>query len=173
MSEPFVGEIQIVGFNFAPRGWAMCNGQLMAISQNTALFSILSTQYGGNGTSNFGLPNLQGRVPMHADPGQYVQGEVSGSSAVTLLSSQMPGHVHQLVGDTSAASDSTPGAGVNGGGEVYGVADTNIYGGATNLTPMSNSAIGVSGGSQPHNNMQPYLVVNFVISLFGVYPSRS
>jgi microcystin-dependent protein len=152
----------------------MCNGQLLAISQNTALFSILGTTYGGNGTSNFSLPDLRGRVPMHADTGQgFVQGEVSGTSTVTLLSTQMPGHVHQLVGDTSAASDSKPGAGVNGGGMVYGVADTNIYGGAANLTAMSNSAVGVSGNSQPHNNMQPYQVLNFIIALFGVFPSRS
>jgi len=172
MSEPFLGEIQIVPYNFAPRGWAFCNGQILPISQNTALFSILGTTYGGNGTTNYALPNLQGATPIHWGQGaglsSYIVGDVGGTPSVTLLSSEMPAHTHQLSGDGSAATTGTPNA-----SESLGKADVPMYNGATSLTPMSNSAIGVAGGGAPHNNLQPYLVLSFVIAMQGVYPSRN
>jgi len=172
MSEPFVAQIQIVPFNFAPRGWAECNGQLLPISQNTALFSLLGTTFGGDGRSNFALPNLQGASPLHAGQGpglsQISLGQTGGESAVTLLQSEIPSHTH--------------GANCNAGmGDQYGppgnfwatdAGGNNEYAGTANSV-MAGGAIAASGGSQPHNNLQPYLVLNFVIALQGIFPARS
>jgi microcystin-dependent protein len=174
VADPFVAEIRIVGFNFAPRGWAMCNGQLLPISQNTALFSILGTFYGGDGKSTFALPNIQDSAPMHPGQGpglsQHSLGESAGQAFVTLLESEMPVHTHAL----RASSD--PGD--------LGAPDTNrslarsqpdIYkqpAGAAALQPMSPNAVGLTGGSLPHNNLMPFLALNFVIALQGVFPPR-
>jgi microcystin-dependent protein len=172
MSEPFVAEIRAVGFNFAPRGWALCNGQLLAISQNTALFSLLGTNYGGNGTSNFGLPNLQGSTPIHsgqlAGGGQYVVGEVGGVANVTLLQSEMPGHRHtaQSLAGTGVANQVSP------AGHTWGGAVQRPYAN-TSSGQMNPQALGNSGGSLPHNNLPPYLVLNFIIALVGVFPARN
>lgn len=171
MSDPFVAEIRIVGFNFPPRNWAMCDGQTMTISQNTALFSLLGTTYGGNGQSTFALPNLQGRAPMH--PGQgpglspYVLGESSGSQHVTLLQNQLPAHTHNLNASTSAADrvDPTSAALAQSGGEP-------VYSAGGETTTLSSVALAPTGGSQSHNNMQPYLGLLFVISLYGIFPPR-
>lgn len=168
--DPFLGEIRMFGGNFAPRGWALCNGQLMSVAQNTALFSILGVTYGGNGQTTFGLPNMQGRLPMHwgSGPGlsPHTLGEASGTETVTLINSQMPMHNHQLIGTTAAAGDTLPTGNILSEGNSYA---------AGNSTPtnMSPNAIGVSGGNQPHTNMPPYLAVSFIIALEGVFPSRN
>lgn len=175
MAEPFLAQIQIFAFNFAPQGWALCNGQILAISQNTALFSLLGTNFGGNGTSNFGLPNLQSRVPIGANdsagPGltQRVIGQVGGEEAVTLLSGQIPGHTHP------ANCSSAVGTSYDPAGNVWSVdaGGNNEYGSGPIAGQMSSSATGVTGGGAPHSNVQPYLAVNFCIALTGIYPSRS
>lgn len=174
MTEVFLGQIMLTGFNFAPKGFALCNGQLLAIAQNQALFSLLGTMYGGNGTTNFALPNMQSRTPTGAgnsvDPGwnpsPYNQGETGGVENVTLLTTQMPGHNH-LVNGTNVA-----GTGRNPTGGLYGTNGSNIFGPATGaLVPLQ--GVGPAGGNQPHPNMQPYTVINFVIALVGIYPSRN
>ncbi len=169
MSEPFVGEIRIVGFNFAPQGWALCNGQLLAISQNTALFSLLGTFYGGDGRSSFALPNLQSRVPAHQGTGtglsSYVVGQVGGAESVTLTTAQMPKHAHGLNAVTTARTSGLPTGHVLSGNGAYGNPPT--------TTQLDRSAISGQGGSQPHENRQPFLVLNFIIALQGIYPARS
>lgn len=172
MADPFVAEIRIFGFNFAPRGWAFCDGQLMPISQNTALFSLLGTTYGGDGKSTFALPNLQGSAPMHPGQGpglsQHYLGEQSGVETVTLLESEIPSHNHGLrantidPADTSAPGTSSTFAPSTGGTLYQAAADTELGFGALALT----------GGGLPHNNMQPYLTLNFCIALQGVFPAR-
>jgi microcystin-dependent protein len=180
MSSPFVAEIRIFGFNFAPRGWAFCNGQLLPISQNTALFSLLGTYYGGDGKSTFGLPDLQGAAPMATDgsrgPGPGVSshpypGEVGGSQFVTLLQSEIPSHTHALNTTPVASLVAVPGPTV-ALGRSRGL---NAYQSNTtaNLAALSPNAIAPTGGDQPHNNLQPYLVLNFCIALQGVYPPRT
>lgn len=172
--DPFVAEIRIFPFNFAPTGWAMCNGQLLPISQNTALFSLLGTYYGGDGKSNFALPNLQGNAPIqqgYAQTGtEYFLGEESGSQSVTLLQSEMPQHRHTLYangadpGDTSVPGpDATFAASV--GGALY-------QPGPPPAGALAFSGVGIAGGSLPHNNMQPSLALNFCIALQGVFPPR-
>lgn len=172
MSEPFLGEIIMFGGNFAPRGWAFCSGQLLSIAQNTALFSILGTTYGGNGTTTFALPDLRGRVPIH--PGQgpglssYVLGEAAGVENVTLLTTQMPAHTHVLTSNasTAAATDTLPTGNF--------LASDNQYTNASNTQMNANAvAIAPTGGSQPHTNIQPFLCVNFIIALEGIFPSRN
>lgn len=173
MSDPFVAEIRLGGFNFAPKGWAFCDGQLIPLSQNTALFSLLGTTYGGDGKSNFSLPNLQGRMPMHPGQGPGLSlhdlGETGGTETVTLLESEIPRHTHQAL----AASPADP-AVASPAGAVLGTAPTRPY-----IAPASNtSAVTMAppqpaGGSQPHNNLPPYLVMNFIIALQGVFPPRS
>lgn len=175
MSEPFVAEIRIFGFNFAPRGWATCDGQLMAISQNTALFSLLGTTYGGNGKTTFGLPNLQGAAPMQQGQGPGLTnrtlGESGGSQTVTLLSTEMPQHTHTLQGQGGPGNRSTPVG--NSFARVESGTPYLPQSPAPPLVPMSPQAVGAEGGNQPHNNMQPYLTVNFCIALQGVFPPRS
>lgn len=171
MSEPFVAEIRIFAGNFAPRGWALCNGQLMAISQNTALFSLLGTTYGGDGKSTFGLPNLQGNAPMHWGQGpgltDRVLGEMGGSSTVTLISSTIPAHSHQLLAAPSA-SDGSP----ISGGVFSSPVGARVYQTAQSLVTMNPQMLSFVGGSLPHNNMQPYLTLLFIIALQGIYPPR-
>jgi microcystin-dependent protein len=168
MASPFLGQIQIFGFNFAPRGWAFCNGQLLSISQNTALFSLLGTTYGGNGQTTFALPNLQGRVPMHVGQGpgltNRTQGEVAGTETHTLNANEMPVHTHTARASSGDASDTTPVGNVLAGGGAYAAAPNQA---------MNALAITTAGGSQPHNNLQPYLVLNFCIALQGIFPSRN
>src|SRR5471030_2445367 len=169
--DPFVAEIRIFGFNFAPKGWAFCNGQLLPLSQNTALFSLLGTTYGGDGKSNFALPNMQGNAPMH--PGQgpglslYDLGENGGSQTVTVLQSEIPAHTHTLNasfqnGNTRLASGREPAAGVGVG--FYGPTPFDVQ--------LNFNALPPAGGDQPHNNMMPYLTLNFCIALQGVFPPR-
>jgi microcystin-dependent protein len=175
MSEPFIGEIRPFGFNFPPRNWAACNGQLLSISQNTALFSILGTTYGGNGITTFGLPNLQGCFPISRDQGPGLnyrtQGETGGSQTETLQTTAMPMHNHMLNCSTTPANQTTPagnvpaaGAGQRGAKFYANAPGTPVQMNATTLTP--------TGGGLPHNNMPPYLAVNYCIAINGIYPSR-
>lgn len=171
MSEPFIGEIRMAGFNFAPRNWAFCNGQLLSINQNTALFSLLGTTYGGDGQTTFALPNLQGRVPMHQGQGSGLtprtMGELAGQEAVTLISTQMPAHNHLVNVFNDDGTAKTP---VN---SFPAAATAPIYSATAGGGTMNPQALSVAGGSQPHNNIQPYLVVNFIIALNGIFPSRN
>lgn len=175
MSDPFVAEIKIVGFNFPPTGWATCDGQLMPISQNTALFSLLGTTYGGDGKSTFALPNLQGCAPMQQGQGPGLSlrdlGEFSGEENVTLLATEMPAHAHgvQAVGSSDSATPqgNAWGSGQKGFGNVYAPSNP-----PTNV-PMSPSALTIAGSSLPHNNMPPYLTLTFIIALQGIFPARS
>lgn len=170
MSDPFIAEIKMVGFNFAPRGWATCDGQLVPISQNTALFSLLGTNYGGNGQSTFGLPNLGGRVPIAAGQGpglsSYVQGQTGGSDTTTLLSNQIPGHAHALQASARPAESTSPAA------QALARSASNAYTSAAAATALDPASIASAGGNQAHTNLQPYLVLNFVIALQGVFPPR-
>lgn len=174
MSDPFVAEIRIVGFNFAPRGWAWCDGQLLPLSQNTALFSLLGTTYGGNGKSNFALPDLQGRAPMHPGQGPGLSlhdlGETGGAETVTLLESEMPTHSHPAAAATNTANSQVPtgrllAASRNAASGIYNTSAPN--------QAMSGSALQTVGSDQPHNNMMPYLTMYFVIALQGVFPPRT
>jgi microcystin-dependent protein len=170
MAEPFLGQLMCVGFNFAPQGWALCNGQLLPISQNTALFSLLGTTYGGNGTTSFALPNLQGRVPAHTGgPSNYVQGEMSGFDSVTLTTAQIPSHTH--AGNADAAPGNQPGP-IGNYPAADGAGVTAEYSAAFS-GQMNANMIAPTGGGQPHENRQPTLVLNWIIALQGIYPSRS
>lgn len=173
MSSPFVAEIRIVGFNFAPTGWATCDGQLLPLSQNTALFSLLGTYYGGDGKSTFALPNLQGSIPIHQGQGpglsEYFIGQSGGTDTVTLLNSEMPVHNHTVrtgaLPATGTVPSATAGLTRSVGGSAYKT------GGTVNAT-LSPLAIGTAGGSQPHNNLMPYLAMLYIIALQGVFPPR-
>ena len=171
MSEPFIAEIRIFPGNFAPRSWAFCNGQLLPISQNTALFSLLGTTYGGDGRTTFALPDLQGRAPMHPGQGPGLSlrdlGQTDGVETVTLLESEMPHHAHTLSADNALGNSRSP-AGNSLARAVGGLA----YRAPSSLVAMSDQALSISGGSLPHNNMQPYLVLNFIIALQGIFPAR-
>ena len=171
MSDPFIGEIRLFAGNFAPNGWAFCSGQTMSIAQNTALFSLLGTTYGGNGQTTFVLPDLRGRVPVHQGNGPGLTprtlGEVSGSEAITLTTSQIPAHSHALRASTAAASGSTP------AGSLLGSTSVNSYDNASAGIAMAPGAIGMTGGAQPHENMAPTLTLNYIIALFGIFPSRN
>ncbi len=172
MADNFLGEIRIVGFNFAPRGWAFCNGQLLPISQNTALFSLLGTIYGGNGQTTFALPDLRGRVPVHFGQGpglsNYDQGEITGTEAVTLTTNELPAHAHSVSPLTSKAEETTnrPDGAYPTVGGIY----ASTQNGAAPMAPTPSAA---TGGNQPHSNLQPLLVMNFVIALTGIFPSRN
>jgi microcystin-dependent protein len=174
MSEPFIGEIIMFGGNFAPRGWALCDGQLLDINQNQALFSILGTTYGGDGRTTFGLPDLRGRVPMHpgSGPGLTTRrlGEKSGAENVTLTTSQIPSHSHQGRVHSGTANSRSP---VNNAlsGEAGGV--TAVFTSENPDSDMKSNAIANAGGGQSHTNIQPYQCVNFIIALVGVFPSRN
>jgi microcystin-dependent protein len=174
MSSPFVAEIRIFACNFAPVGWALCNGQILPISQNTALFSLLGTSYGGDGKSTFALPDFQGSAPMHAGQSttgtEYFLGQQGGAQFVTLLQSEIPVHAHNFgvvsesVGDNNSPSPNVSLARASGANPYLNT--------SSNLVPMAPNQISVAGGSLPHNNMQPYLTINFCIALQGVFPAR-
>jgi microcystin-dependent protein len=174
MADPFVAEIRIFPFTFAPKGWAWCNGQLLPISQNTALFSLLGTTYGGNGSSTFALPDLQGRAPMHPGQGPGLSlhdlGETGGSETVSLLESEIPAHAHTMMAQGAPADTNVP---VNFSiARVVGATPYLAPAGAP-LVPMADQALPPAGGDQPHNNMQPYLTLNYNIALQGVFPPRT
>jgi len=169
MAEPFLGEIRIVGFNFAPLGWALCDGQLLPISQNTALFNLLGTTYGGDGTTTFALPNLQGRVPVHQGMGtglsQRTLGESAGAERIKLTIVHIPKHHHSLDATTHEHTSANPAGHVLARGGAYGDAPPN--------TKLNEAAVGSVGGSEAHENLQPFLVLNFIIALQGIFPARS
>ena len=165
MSDPFLGEIRIMSFSFPPKGWALCNGQLLAINQNQALFSLLGTMYGGNGQTNFALPNLQGNVPIHFGNG-FTQGQVGGETAHTLSIPEMPAHTHAVVASSNVADQGSP------EGNYLAVESSNAYSTSADSS-MAGQALAGSGSSQPHTNMPPYLVLSFCIALVGIFPSRN
>lgn len=165
MGTPYVGEIRTFGFGFAPRGWALCNGQLLPINQNQALFSLLGTMYGGDGIRTFQLPNLQASMPIHTGNG-FAQGSIGGQSTHTLIATEMPAHSHTAQGVTTQASlESATGA-------TWAMSSHNPYATTPN-TSLAPGALGTAGGSQPHDNMPPYLTLNFCIALQGIFPSRN
>lgn len=172
MADPFVAEIRIFPFNFAPKGWAFCAGQLLPISQNTALFSLLGTTYGGDGKSTFQLPNMEGNAPMQPGQGPGLSlhdlGEVGGSSSVTLIQGEMPFHAHVL----NAASGDQAESNVPTNFAMSRSVNGNAYAAPGTVVQMAPQALTITGGSAPHNNMQPYLTLNFCIALQGVFPPR-
>ena len=168
MSQPYVGEIRMFAGNFAPVGWMFCEGQLLAISENTTLFQLIGTTYGGDGQSTFQLPDLRGRIPVHQGPG-FTIGERAGVESVTLTVQQLPAHTHQAQCKSTAGELGTPANAV----WAASATDQAIYSNAATTVNMNSSALPPSGGSQPHDNMAPYLVVSFIISLFGIFPSQS
>lgn len=172
MSDPFVGEIRMFAGNFAPNGWALCNGQLIAIAQNTALFSLLGTTYGGDGVSTFALPNMQGRAPVHQGQGPGTSprsmGESFGQPSVTLTAAQLPLHSHALQASTNAATTAYGPASATGN-----TSPASIYGSGSPQVAMASAAVGSAGGGQAHDNMAPYQALNFIISLFGIFPARN
>lgn len=164
MSEPFIGELRLFSFNVIPKGWLPCNGQLLAVNQNQALFSILGTTYGGNGQTTFALPDLRGRVPVHA--GNHVSlGQRAGEETHTLTVQEMPDHTHSVSGATTSSSNKAA-------GNVWGNAPSPMYS-AKGTVQMNAQALTSAGGSQPHSNMQPYGVLSYCIATVGIYPSRS
>jgi microcystin-dependent protein len=172
MSQPYIGEIRMFGSSFAPAGWAFCNGQLIPISQNDALFVLLGTIYGGDGQETFALPDLQGRLPMHQGQGpglsqNYIIGEKAGVESVTLTTQQIPLHTHPMVGSgvLGISKDPVGNTPSNSAGDVYIGDNSNV--------PLSPQAVTPIGGSQPHENLQPYLAVSFIISLFGIFPTQN
>ncbi|KAA1417772.1 phage tail protein [Nocardioides humilatus] len=166
MAEPFLSEIKLVSFNFPPKGWALCNGQFLPINQNQGLFALLGTTYGGNGQTTFALPNLRGRVPLHMGNG-HTRGEAAGSTSVTINVQQLPTHTHNVRGSlTATGGTATPNGNFLGGAN-------NAYRNGPPTTTLSPTMISSVGGSQPHNNMAPYLVLNFIIALQGIYPSQN
>jgi microcystin-dependent protein len=169
MAQPYVGEIRMFGGNFAPAGWMFCEGQLLPISENETLFSLIGTTYGGDGQSTFALPDLRGRIPLHFGNG-FTLAETGGVETVTLTVSQIPAHSHALLVSTGAAATADPTSNVLAQAPL---ATTFPYGTDAPLTPLSATAIGSTGGSQPHDNFQPYLCVDFIISLFGIFPSQT
>jgi microcystin-dependent protein len=166
MSEPFLGEIKIISWNFAPKGWAFTNGQFLPINQNQALFSLLGTTYGGNGQTTFALPDFRGKVPVHVGNGQTL-GQAGGESSHTLTMSEMAMHQHVGQAATSDGNVAVPGS------NLLARSASALYIQPGNLTPMSAPTVSNVGGSQPHNNMQPYLVLNFIIALIGIFPSQN
>lgn len=167
MSEPFLGEIRLCSFNFAPKGWALCNGQLLPINQNQALFSILGTTYGGDGRVNFALPDLRGRSPLHWGNG-FVLGERGGEAAHTLTANEIPAHTHQVVADPGQPTQVVP------AGHLWAAQSANGYTPSpTSPVAMSPQSVSAVGGSQPHANLAPYTVLNFAIALQGIFPSQT
>src|SRR5215472_4685674 len=168
MSGPFVGEIKMFAGNFAPAGWVFCNGALLPIDQNPTLFQLIGTTYGGDGQTTFALPNLQSRVPIHVGPG-FALGQTGGTESVTLTTSQIPAHSHVPTCNSQNATAAGP------GGNVWAVPNPSvtIYSNVAPSLDMDPAAVGSAGGSQPHDNMIPFLVINFILSLFGVFPSQT
>jgi len=169
MSEQYLGEIRIVPFSFPPKGWAFCNGQLLPINQNQALFSLLGVRYGGNGQTNFALPDMRGRMPLHTGAG-FVPGQAGGEQAHTLTQAELPQHTHVLESNTALTTSMTPANALPG---KKGRLGRDLYGAAGNLTGLHPSSVTSVGASQPHENMQPFLTLNFVIALVGIFPSRN
>jgi microcystin-dependent protein len=167
MSSPYVAQLMLASFNFAPKGWAMANGQLLPINQNQALFSLVGTTFGGNGITNFALPNLQGRTSVGVG-GSVSYGELSGVESVTLLSTQVPAHIHLLNASGATASGDRPVA-----GDMLASQGASVYAPAASLGAMNPAIVSTVGGSQPHENRQPYLVMNWCIALTGIFPSRN
>lgn len=171
MSEPFVGEVRMFAGNFAPRGWAFCDGQLLAVSQNDALFSLLGTIYGGDGRTTFGLPDLRGRIPIHAGSGPGLSprrlGAKAGAEKVTLTVNQMPSHNHRMQASQDAGNSALP-----SGGVPASTGAVRLFSPTFQATPMNSSTLNTTGGSRSHTNLQPFLCINFIIALFGIYPSR-
>ncbi|HTD23814.1 MAG TPA: tail fiber protein [Terriglobales bacterium] len=167
MSQPFIGEIRMFGGNFAPVGWSFCNGAIIPISQNDALFNLIGTTYGGDGQSTFALPNLQSRVPVHVGPG-FALGQTGGAETVTLTTSQIPAHSHVPQAFSATGNLSSPANGV-----WASSSPATDYGDTPPGIAMDPAAIGSAGGSQPHDNMVPFLVINFILSLFGIFPSQT
>ena len=170
-TDPFLGEVMMISWNFPPKGWAFCNGQLLPINQNQALFALLGTTYGGDGRVNFALPNLQGRLPVHMGAG-FTLGQLGGETAHTLTQSEMPQHIHTLIADTTLAPTADGNLPASNR-RLAGSRNANLYGPAANLQAMSAAVVGNAGGSQPHDNMAPYLTINFVIALSGIFPSQN
>ncbi|HEX8147860.1 MAG TPA: tail fiber protein [Pyrinomonadaceae bacterium] len=169
MSTPFLGEIKIIAWNYPPKGWAFCNGQFLPINQNQALFSLLGTMYGGNGQTTFALPDFRGKVPMHVDTSpSHTQGETAGQYAHTLTISEMPAHNHFMQVTDNVGSTQNP-----SGSVILSKSVANTFGGFTNVEAMNAGSITNTGGSQPHENKQPFLVLNFIIALQGIFPSRN
>ncbi len=166
MGTPYMSEVKIISWNFAPQGWALCNGQFLPINQNQALFSLLGTTYGGNGQTTFALPDLRGRTPIHQGSG-FIEGQAGGEEFHTLTQSEMPAHEHFPQGVSDDGNTIIP------GGNFLAKSDTQVYAGPNNLVAMIASSISNYGGGQPHENRQPYLVLNFAIALQGVFPSQN
>ena len=178
MTTPFLGEIKLISWNFPPKGWTFCNGQLLPINQNQALFSLFGTTYGGDGRTTFGLPNLQGRVPFHMGGNGLNLGQMGGETTHTLNISELPAHNHIMQANASVVTG--PGLAVPDATKAVSEAKSAQSGtplvqnfGTSSLNPMAPSSIGNTGGSQAHNNMAPYLVINFIVALQGVFPSRN
>jgi microcystin-dependent protein len=167
MAQPYVGEIRIFAGNFAPAGWMFCQGQLLPISENETLFGLIGTTYGGDGQSTFALPDLRGRIPIHQGNG-FILAQTGGAEEITLTAQQIPAHSHPLLASsaTAASRDPVPNA-------APAVAAGDAYVGTPDLVPLSPQAVTTAGGSQPHTNLQPYLCVSFIISLFGIFPSQT
>lgn len=172
MSEFFIGQISMFSFNFAPKFWAQCNGQFLPIQQNSALFALLGTQFGGNGITNFALPNMQGRTPVGFDSNAVQMGQAAGLEVVTLTSTQMPAHSHKLGATSTTANKRVP-SGKMLAADNASVAEYYAVPSAGPTTTLDPQSVSIVGGSQPHNNMQPYSVINFCIALNGIFPSRN
>lgn len=172
MSTPFIGEIRMVGFSFPPAGWAFCSGQSLSIAQNDALFALIGTTYGGDGQLTFNLPDLRGRIPVHfgtlAGGSTFDIGERAGTETVTLLQNQMPSHIHVILANTGSGTAATP------AGNIVAGTSSNVFAqGATQDVALAASSIGLTGGSQPHDNMMPYQCISYIIALEGIFPSRN
>jgi microcystin-dependent protein len=173
MAQPYIGEIRMFGGNFAPAGWAFCDGQTLPISENDALFVLIGTRYGGDGQSTFNLPNLQSRIPLHQGTSpafgtQYIMGEMAGAESVTLNTQQIPVHNHAMLADTSTGVSNTP------KDNIFATPTaTKLYRFATPSDPLPTNLIQGTGGSQPHDNLQPYICINYIISLFGIFPTQT
>jgi len=166
MSDPYVGEIRMAGFNFAPVGWSFCNGQLLPISEYVALYNLIGTTYGGDGQQTFALPDLQCRIPFHQGS-SFILGQLSGTENVTLTTSQLPIHTHSLAASSAAGAQTSPAGG------LWAQSTLDQFSTEANSHTMDPSAIVATGGSQPHDNMPPFLVINFIISLYGIFPSQN
>ena len=169
MAQPYVGEVRMFAGNFAPAGWMFCEGQLLPISEYETLFNLIGTTYGGDGQSTFALPDLRGRIPLHFGNG-FTLAETGGAETITLTVSQIPAHSHPLLGSGNFADKTTPQGNV---AATLGVPNVSAYGTDQPTTPVSPASVSSVGGSQPHNNFQPYLCVDYIISLFGIFPSQT